>query len=158
MGNQREPRMSGRSITPRPADPKEGCPPPSQRRGEVPEKQAMREVEEKLEALAAEIRALSEIVEASKQASHLPLVLSYERAAREMDISVPTLKRMLARGQIRSVRRGDGVGISRSEVLRIAAGQKVGSSRKRPDRAKAPRGSTEREKIRAALRDASKTH
>lgn len=115
----------------------------------------MREVEEKLEALVGEVRGLKQLLEQSKRASDLPWVLDYERAARELSVSGSTLKRMLAKGQIINVPRGDGFdpGIPRSEILRIAEGRQRASLRKRDERAKAPKGGS-KEDTRAALRAA----
>jgi hypothetical protein len=82
--------------------------------------------------------------------------MSYARAAQELDISVATLKRMVAMGQIVKVERGEGFdpGIPRREILRIEAGDKKTGERKREERATPAQSSSEGEKIRAALREA----
>lgn len=67
--------------------------------------------------LFAEIRKLVELQ------SQLPLVLTFEMAAQQLSISVPTLKRMVRDGEILSVPVFRRMGIPRAEVERIARGE-----------------------------------
>lgn len=83
--------------------------------------------------LAAEMRALMEEVRSLREAVHrdLPTILTREAAAREMSISLTTLKGMIRRGEIATctVGKRDSM-VPSSEVLRVAGSLKRSSAPK----------------------------
>lgn len=81
----------------------------------------------------------------------VPMVLSYERAAQELSISVPTLKRMVRRGEITPVPVAKRMGIPRPEIERIARGEPrlPASSKPRSARAKKQEAKSHGDSIRA---------
>lgn len=69
------------------------------------------------------LAAVRELVQQVKSLQ-LPAVLSFEDACAQLGkISVPTLKRMIRRGEIRAVPLSGRMGIPRDEIERIARGE-----------------------------------
>ncbi len=80
----------------------------------------------------------------------LPLVLTRERAARELSVSTKTLVRMVQRGEIAEVMRSGRPGIPSSEIRRIATPAPAPSRKARKPASKpSPSGSSS---LRAKLR------
>lgn len=109
------------------------------------------------EELKSQLEGLYELIRNMQTVARLPTVLTKENAARELaDISLRTLNRMIADGEILTVEISPGrVGIPRSEIERLAKPKTVavraagGNRRPKPT---SDGGLTEAEKIRAALK------
>jgi hypothetical protein len=100
--------------------------------------------------LLAVVRSLVEEVEKLR----LPAVLSLEMAAHELgQISVQTLKRMIAQGEITAVPLNKREGIPRDEIERIAKGIPAEKSRRaREGRAKSKTAALSKAAFRAAAK------
>jgi hypothetical protein len=102
-----------------------------------------------LHRLMADVRALRDEV-----GSALPTVCSRKRAAKELDISVAKLKGMERRGQITRVPVGDGWGVPRDEILRIAGKAKETPAPRGPPRRRVKHDALgEAAELRAALKE-----
>lgn len=104
----------------------------------------MDDAEELVERLLAEVRRVAE-------SGRLPTTLSMPRAARELDVSLTTLKRMVRVGRILTCEIGGRLHIPKDEILRLATPTKPKSTPPPPP----PRGAAakkEAEKIRALAR------
>lgn len=75
-----------------------------------------RALEQRLERIARSIEVLTEQISGAA----LPLAMSKVRAARELDVSVTTLTRLIRRGELRLNKAGK---VPASELLRYAAAE-----------------------------------
>lgn len=79
-----------------------------------------------------ELREIRELVTAP-----LPKAMTFDRAARELSISIPTLRRMVRRGEISTVKISRRMMIPASEVERLTTPPEQKSRQPRPRRAQA---------------------
>lgn len=103
-----------------------------------------------MEQLLAELRALR----AEVTGAALPQALDYERAARELSVSVSQLRKLIRHGDIATVMVGRRAKVPASEVRRLVAVKELKASRPSPLKHYAEKGDakSEAEKIRALAR------
>lgn len=94
------------------------------------------------------LAAVRELVELTKKSVSLPAVLSLEEAGKQLgDVSPSTVKRMIARGEVRAVPVSGRMGIPRDEIERIARGEPSPKLASHPTRkAKQTEATTARER------------
>lgn len=87
-----------------------------------PAKGSVSETVVRMETQGDVLAAIRELVEQAKS-RELPAVLSFEDAAKQLSISVPTLKRMVREAEIFAVPIFKRMGIPRGEIERISRGE-----------------------------------